>query len=464
MASPLRQEYGSLFRLAVPVATVNLLLMAMGLVDTAMVGFLDEGAGRALAAVGVGGLLFMLVHHVGLGVLLALDPLLSQALGARDEPRFRLGLQRGFVLAALWSLPSMALLVPAGTWLELLAQDADVIPGARTYVLWSIPGLMPMLGFQVLRISLQSMHRLRPLLLMLVLANLLNALLDWLLIYGRWGFPALGIEGAALASTLCRWFQFACTMLFAWPLFRPYLRGSWRRAFAPGPLLRTVRLGLPLGGQITAEFLAFASVMLFMGWIGEDAQAAHQVTINLAAFAFMLPLGLGMAASVRCGHAVGRGDAEGLRRSVQAALGMSLLTMLASMLCFLLVPQLLAALFTDDGEVLAVAVQLIVIAGLFQLGDGIQVVAAGCLRGMGDTHGPLLVNLLGFWLCGAPCGLLLAFPALRAGRLGWPLDDAGADPTGLWWGLAVGLFVVAAVLVLRIALRLRRDVVRVSVD
>ena len=450
----MRTELAALFRLGLPVALANFGYMAMGLLDTAMVGHMEQGADEALAAVGLGNVLFMGVHHFGMGVLLALDPLISQAVGARDEAGIRRNIQRGLILALALSIPLAALLVPAWFWMELLDQPASVIPTARDYVWWSLPSMAVFLGMNVLRTTFQALHHLRPLILVVLLANILNAFLNWVFIYGHLGFPPMGARGSAMASTIGRAFQFVAALVIAWPMLRPYLRGSWRLSFALRPLLRILRLGLPIGFQVSFELLAFASALIFMGWIGKTAQAGHQVTIQLAAFAFMLPLGLSQAASVRVGCAVGKRDHAALVSAARVALLSTSLLMLGWAALFLLLPGPLASLFTQDPAVLAIATTLIPIAGAFQLVDGLQVVAAGCLRGMADTLWPMFLYMVGFWFVGAPVGLWLAFGESGRGPDGWP--------NGLWWGLAVGLTFASTVLILRIRSMVRTLTPRVE--
>jgi MATE family multidrug resistance protein len=217
------------------------------------------------------------------------------------------------------------------------------------------------------------------------------------------------------------------------------------------PIKRMVMLGAPVGIQQQLEFGAFAVIALLMGWLGTTSMASHQVAINLAAFTFMVPLGISASAAVLVGHAVGRGDARGARRSAVAALASGGGVMCVSAAVFLTLPAALAHLYTSDPAVISLSAVLIPIAGIFQVFDGLQVVAAGVLRGVGDTRAPMVVNLLGFWLIGMPVSLYLGFRA-----------DAG--PVGLWWGLVAGLAAVAVFLLVRVRVRLGRELRRVVID
>jgi len=212
-----------------------------------------------------------------------------------------------------------------------------------------------------------------------------------------------------------------------------------------------VRLGAPIGIQVALEFGTFAVIALLMGRLGTVQVAAHQVAINIASFTFMVPLGISQAAAVLVGRSVGAGDAPRARRGAVASLGAGVAFMTLSATTFLLVPNLLARAYSSDVAVVALATVLIPIAGVFQVFDGLQVVSIGCLRGVGDTRAPMLVNVLGFWLLGMPVSLWLCF---RAG-LGAP---------GLWWGLVVGLAAVAVFLIARVRVRLSRSLDRLVID
>lgn len=441
-----RRELHDTLRLALPVTTVQVGLMAMGVVDTMMVGHLSAAA---LAAVALGSLYFYGVSALGQGMVMALDPLVAQAVGARDRPAVARAVQRGLVLAALLAVPLSLALLPAGPLLAGLGQPPDVVPDAAAYARASIPGLLPYLAFVVLRQTLQAMHHVRAIVLAIVVANVANVGFNWVLIYGHLGFPALGPVGSAWASTLCRWLMALLVAFGAWRHLRPVLR-PWRRdTLRPRALAPLVRLGLPIAAQQGLEFGAFGTIGLLMGRLGTVAMAGHQAALNLASLTFMVPLGVGAAAAVRVGHATGRGDLPGARRAAGAAVACGVGFMAASAVVLLAVPGALARLYTTDGRVLALAAALIPVAGVFQVFDGLQVVSLGILRGAADTRTPMLVNAFGFWVLGIPLG---AWLGLRT----------TAGPVGLWWGLVVGLAVVGLVLAARVRWRLGRATGRVG--
>jgi MATE family multidrug resistance protein len=446
--APSRDDVTAMLRLAGPVVVVQVGLMMMGVVDIMVVGRVSA---NALAAVALGHVSVMSVVSMGMGILMVVDPLVSQAMGARDRLAVRRTFQRCLLMAAVIAVPVILVLIPVEPVLVFLRQPEETVPIAAGYVHRVLPGLVPFFGFIVLRQTLQAMERMRPIVLTIVVANGLNLVLDLALVHGMWGFPALGPLGSAWATTLSRLTLFVGLGIAAYRVLFPLVAEPDREAFRIAPLIRTFKLGLPIGIQLLLEFTSVSAIALLMGGMGAIAMAAHQVSINLAALAFMVPLGLSAASAVRVGHAVGRDDLHSARRSTTAALMSGGGSMLVIAALFLSVPRLLASAYTPEPDVLDLAQTLIPIAGIFLVFDAFQIIAAGVLRGMGDTRAPMLIVLFGFWLIGMPVSVLLAF------RL-------GLGPQGLWWGFVAGLAVVAPLLMLRIAAKLSRPLVRVSVE
>jgi multidrug resistance protein, MATE family len=445
---PPREELRSLVALALPIVAVQVGLMMMGVVDTLMVGRVSAAA---LAAVALGNIYFFSVAIFGMGVLFALDPIISQAVGARDDAAIARGLQRGLVLAVVLAGLSLAPLLAVEPLVVLLRQPPDVVPMAAGYVYAATPGIFAFLGFVVLRQTLQAMDLVRPIVATIVLANVVNAALNWVLVFGHLGFPALGPVGTGWASTISRWTMLLGLVVLTLPHLGPYFRPAGWAVLRARPLLRILRLGVPVGAQLELELGAFAAVAVVMGWIGTVEMAGHQIAINLASLTFMVPVGIAQAASVRVGQAVGRDAPASARASARSALliGTGFMAMTAA--AFLLLPGPLAALYTTDPAVVLIAVALIPVAGMFQIFDGVQVVAAGVLRGVGDTTAPFIANLIGFWVIGMPVGLYLCF-------------RTAAGAVGLWWGLVAALAVVAFFLVARVRVRMRRALARLVID
>ena len=445
---PTGREFREVLNLALPVAAVQVGMMAMGVVDTVMVGHYSA---RDLAAVALGNLYFFTAAVFPMGVLMALDPVVSQAVGAGDQPAVGRALQRGGLLALVLGVPGALALLPGEYLLQLLGQPPEVVPVAAGYALAAIPGLFPFLAFIVFRQTLQAMGRVAPIVVTILMANLLNLVLNWVLIFGRLGFPELGAVGSGWASSLSRWAMFLGLLVFSWPLLKGYVRPIRPEVLQIRPLMRMLRLGSPIGIQFGLEYGAFGTTGLLMGWLGTVAMAGHQVALNLASLTFMVPLGISQATAVLVGQGVGREKPRSARRAAGAGLLLGVVFMGATAVAFLLFPGFLARIYSSDSAVLGLAVTLIPLAGVFQVFDGLQVVASGVLRGVGDTRSPMVLNLLGFWCIGMPVGLWLGF-------------GASMGPRGLWWGLVLGLASVAILLLLRVRVRMSRSLRRIVID
>lgn len=453
LAPDLGAELRALLALGAPIALVQLGMIAMNAVDIA---FLGHYRADALAAMSVGNTLSWAALVFCMGVLTAADPMLSQAAGAHDEAGFARVLLRSLALGALLSVPAALLLLPAETWLLWLGQRPELVPDAAAYARINAFGFLPFLLFHALRQGLSARAALAPQVWTIVLGNLLNVALDYTFIHGHFGCPELGVRGAAWATVGCRWLMAALLLLLGWRMLGPALRligdaAVRARAFSRAGLLGMARFGVPIGAQFALEMGVFAATALLVATFGDAEAGGHQVAIQLASASFMVPLGLSAAAAVRVGWAVGRQDAEAAKRSALCAIGSGVLVMAAFAAAFLLAPATLASVFTDQPGVVHWAVVLLPIAGLFQLADGAQVVAIGCLRGAGDTRSPVLCNFVGFWVLGLPIGCALGF----AGGMG---------PAGLWWGLVLGLTAVALALVWMVRRRFAGEHTRLQLD
>ena len=442
--APSRGVVRQLLTLALPIIAVNLGMTLMGAVDTLMVGRLSA---QALASVALGNVYFFSIAMLGLGITLALDPVISQAIGADDPEAVALGVQRGLIVATLVSLPIAGQLFFAEPVVRFLRQPAELLADIRSYTLILVPSVLPFLWFSVGRQTLQAMHRVVPVVVVIVFANLLNVVLNQWLIFGGLGVSAMGVAGSAWATTISRWVMALALLVIARRELLPVLRPVLPAAFQWSAIARMLRLGIPIGLQLEIEMATFGAVAMLMGSFGTLQVASHQVALNLASLTFMVPMGVGMGAAVLVGRAVGRGDPVALRASARAALGVGVAFMSCTALMFLTVPRFLAALYTTDQAVIAFAAVLLPLAGIFQVFDGLQVVSAGILRGLGDTRAPMLINLVGFGVVGLGMSLLLAYRT--------PLGAVG-----LWWGLVIGLAAVAAILLLRVRVMLARPLRR----
>jgi multidrug resistance protein, MATE family len=442
------RELREVTQLAAPVVVVQLGIMLMGTIDTMMLG---RYSAAALAGAALGNSVAATVMLIAWGTVLAIDPLIAQAYGARDGTAIAAHLQRGLVLAAVLPLPIALLFWDLGPLLSSLGQQPEVAEGAAAYLRGMIAGNFAFLPFVVLRQTIQAFGIVRPAVIAMVAANLANVAGNWILIYGRFGFPELGVAGSAYATSISRFVLLGVLVLAARPALAPYWQGFDRRAFAWREHLRYIRIGLPIGFHFSLELGVLAAIALLMGRMGIEQLAGHQIALNLSALSFMVPAGIGSAAASRVGNAIGRADMPGARRAAAACLLLGVGTMALFALLFAAAPGWLAGLYTNQATVIAMAAALIPIAAVFQVFDGAQVVSAGVLRGAADTRTPAIAAVIGYWIVGLPLG---AWLALRA----------GAGPQGLWWGLTAGIGMLAVLLMARILRRFRGEIRRVEVE
>jgi MATE family multidrug resistance protein len=443
-----RSDLYDMARLALPVVFINLGIQAMGVIDALMVGKLG---GAAIAAVALGNFYFFNASVFGMGLLCAIDPVVAQAVGAGDHDGVARGVQRGFVLAALVSVVVLLALLPVEWMLLRLDQPLEVVKDTAVYTHRRALAIVPFFAFTVFRQTLQAMGPVRHILIAAAIANVVNVIVNWLLIFGNAGAPALGVEGAAYATAASTWVMALVLLASAWPLLRPAILPWRRETLHTAPFLRMVRIGLPIGVQWFFESFAFGITALFMGWMGTASLAGHEIALNMAAMTFMVPLGISGAAAAVVGRAIGRGDMPSARRDAVAAIVCGGGVMCLSGVLFVLAPEWLATRYTTEAATVSVAVSLIPLAGMFQVFDGLQAVTSGVLRGTGDTRVPAMLHLVAFWGAGIPLGAYLGFQT--------PLRERG-----LWLGLVAGLAAAALLQSLRVAHRLRLDIGRVVVD
>lgn len=444
-----RGEFAPLARLAAPVVLAQLGWMALGVVDALFVGRLGP---NALAAVALGDLWIVGTLLAAMGVLMGLDPLVARAHGAGDGVGAARALQLGTVAALFLAIPLTLLWTQADLALRLLGQTPELAAAAQAYVSVQLWSAAPFLVFVALRQYLQGRAIMLPGLVVVVAGNVVNAVLDWLLIFGHWGFPALGVRGSGIATGVAR--VAMLVVLFALVRIWRLHEGAWtpwsREALRPAEVGRLLALGLPIGAQLMLEMWAFAASSLLAGWLGAAALAAHSVALKLASVSYMVPLGISIAAATRVGNLLGAGRPEQARRAAWTAVAMGAGVMTVSAVAFVVLRRGLPALFlrADAAESLPLAAGVLPIAAAFQLFDGTQAVAGGVLRGAGQTRAAALINLLGYYALALPLAYWLGFGA-GPGR--------GLGLSGIWIGLAVGLFAVAGLLVARIKYGLRHN-------
>jgi multidrug resistance protein, MATE family len=450
MPGPAVREFRSLFRLAIPLAVAQAGGPLMGLVDVAVLGRLGA---REIAGSGLGNAVFFAFSILGMGMVMGVDPLISQAIGAGDRLRARRVLWQGLWLSLCVSGGLTVLLLAATFGLPLVGSKPELIEPATAYLLVRTTSLVPFLAFFVVRAYLQAQGITRPLVTSMVVANVFNVGADIVFVFGgtvlpEWtgplrSIPAMGVAGAALATVLCTVLQLAIVVAAVVKIKVPErVDHRWDSS----EIHRAARVGLPLGLQMGAEVGIFALVGVLASRLGTLHLAAHQLVIGLASFTFTVALGVAAAGSVRVGIGIGARDATATRIAGRVAFVGGTLVMGVSALLFALFPRAIARLVTDQENVIAASLPLMLVAAVFQLSDGVQAVGAGVLRGAGDTKYAFLANIAGHWAVGLPVALFLGF-------------RAGMGIVGLWWGLCAGLTVVAVLLFVRFE-RLSRTAIR----
>jgi MATE family multidrug resistance protein len=430
-------ELRGLWRLALPLALAQMGQALMGLVDTAVLGRVSA---QAQAAAGLGNSLTFTLSYFGMGVMMALDPLVAQAIGAKDEARARTWLWQGAWLSGAVSLPIMLGLVLLPLLLGPFGVEQNIAGGAAEYMRWRVPGVPLLLLFIGTRSYLQGVGRPVATFWAMVVANVANLALDVLLVFGWGPIPAMGVVGAAVATTLCTGVQLAVLVA----ALGPAPEGTHRALDVPR-LKQAGALGLPIGLHFLAESGVFSLAGVLAGRLGAQAVAAHQVVLTTASVTFCVAVGIGSAAATRVGWGVGAQDTAAARRAGFTGFGSAALFMCFASLGFLTFPEELGWLLSKDPGVIDVVVALFWVAAVFQISDGVQAVGAGALRGAGDTHFTLWANLVGHWLIGLPVAVLLGVK----GTMG---------VVGLWWGLSAGLTAVAVALLLRFHWVTRRSI------
>jgi MATE family multidrug resistance protein len=430
-----RAELSAMVALAIPVVLSELGWMAQGVVDTIMVGKLGPAA---IGAVALGNAVFYTPSLFGFGILLGLDTLVAQAYGRKDYDGCHRWLAQGVYLALALAPVIMAVLALASYGYARVGIGAEVAIPAGSYLRILNWSTLPLLIYGASRRYLQGVGQVRVVTVTFVGANLLNWLGNWVLIYGKWGAPRMGVDGSALSTVVARVFMALALLGFAWRYERSRGHPLFRHWAGPSAVMlkQLARLGAPAAGQILLEVGAWNLATLAAGWLTPVALATHQIALNYAAITYMVPLGVGAAAAVSVGHAVGAGNLARARRAGWLALGLGTGFMLLAALAFLTAPRPLIALYTTDPQVMAVGPALLGLAAAFQIFDGVQTVCTGALRGLGETRSPMLANLVGYWALGLPLGFVLCFV------LKWGIY-------GLWIGLTVALVVIASALLLR---------------
>jgi MATE family multidrug resistance protein len=426
--------------LAAPVIVAQLSQMGMGVIDTLMVAPLGN---EQLGAAGIASAVYFFYIVFGFGIISSVGPMVAHAFGAGDDDEISRSVGQGFWLALALGAIGLIVCWNMGPILRALKQSPEVIPYAEQFAEALSYGMLANLLFSVLRVFCDGVSRTRVAMVISFVAMFLNAGLNYVLIHGKFGFPALGVAGSGYATSIVRWMMLAMMVYYVFRSrdFKHYRFLHYARKIDPRRIWEMLRLGVPIGAGHSMENGVFGYTSMLMGQISTVALASHQVAVNVAAVTFMVPLGVSIATSTRVGQAIGRREPHAAALAGWTGIAMAGIFMCCTAVVFVLMPRQIIGLYTDAVDVVAYASTLLMIAGAFQFSDGIQVAAIGALRGLKDTTRPMIVNLIAYWIVGLPVGYLLAF------RFGY-------GGSGLWWGLTLGLTVAA----LLHSLRFRRMV------
>ncbi|MEM9974689.1 MAG: MATE family efflux transporter [Pseudomonadota bacterium] len=440
-----RAHARSLLSLGLPLIGGQLAQYSVHLTDMVMIGWYDV---TALAALTIAGTIFFVFFIVGSGFGWAVMPIVASAAGTDDDRQVRRVTRMGIWLSIFFGAVAMPVLIFAEPLLLVLRQAPEVAEQAGLYLAVASIGMIPNLVIVVLRSYLSALELTRIVLIVTISMALLNAVLNYALIFGNWGAPELGIVGAAVASIVLQIVGVIWLILYAalktpqYALFRNVLRPDWE-AFR-----RVFTLGWPIGLTNLAEVGLFSASSIMMGWVGTKELAAHGIALQIASATFMVHIGLSQAVTVRAGRAYGRRDEAGLRVGAGVGLALSMAAAFFTILAFLTIPELLIGLFIapDDParpELLAIGALLLAAAAVFQFVDAAQVMALGMLRGVQDTRVPMVIAVIAYWGVGLPASLALGF-------------TFGFGAVGIWAGLVVGLAVAGVLFSWRFWLRSSR--------
>lgn len=427
-----RPELKKIMVIALPIIVAQLVQVGMGVIDTVMAGRISS---LALAAIALGSGIWMFAMLVGIGIMLALPPTISQHIGAENHPLIREELRQGLWLALLVSVFILLLTALIALCMPVLGVESAIIPEVRRYLFWVSWSLPFSILYMVPRAFNESFSNTMPMLWIWLFLLPLNAFGNYLFMFGSFGFPEMGAAGAGLASGISQTLGFILLSIYTLKAKRYQPYDLARRMTGPdwAHIRQLFFLGLPICISLAMEAGMFTVSTLLMGRFGVDIVAGHQIALNIASLTFMVPLGIAQALTVQVGHSIGRKDMLQARQRGQLGIVVCGGFMLLSGMSLWLFGSFFAGLYTPDQKVVAIAAHLMLFAALFQFFDGLQIGASGALRGYKDTRVPMYLTTISYWVVGLPIGVGLGV------YLGW-------GGSGLWLGLVFGLLMAAILL------------------
>lgn len=406
-----------------------------GVADSVMIGWTGT---TPLAASSFANIFFSIPLFFGIGVSYAITPLVAQAEGASDASKIISTLKNGSLINIVTGFILVGLIFSIEPFMHFMGQPEEVVTLGIPYLNIIAISIIPAMIFQTYRQFAEGLQRTRMAMIIVVGSNLLNIALNYVLIFGKYGFPLLGLNGAGWATLIARVVMAASMMLYIYygRKFQAYKSGFSIGNYSRVLISKMLHIGLPAGSQFIFEAGAFGFSAIMMGWLGTTTLAAHQIAINLATISYMITSGMGAAATIRVGNFWGQNDRKNLRSAAFTMIGMGGVLMLAWALLFIFGRHHLPSLYIDDPAVIEITATLLIIAAFFQLSDGMQVVTAGALRGLQDVKVPSLLVFISYWVIALPLGYWLAF-SLQLGA------------KGIWIGLSIGLTLTATAMIVR---------------
>ncbi len=435
--------------LAVPVMASQLGQVLVGVADNMMVGQVGY---IPLAGASLGNAIFYLFMTFGLGVSFAITPLVGFADGQGDKKQCGQVLRHGLLVNTILGFLLFAAVMVAADYLHLFGQEQAVVEQATPYMFVIGFSMIPLLIFQTFRQFSEGLSMTKAPMVVSVSMNVLNIILNYILIYGKFGAPAMGLVGAGIATLISRIVMAIVMVIYVLSnkRFKPYLSGLGLQNLDFTLIKDLLRIGIPAGLQFVFEVGAFSMAALMMGWIGAPTQAAHQIAINMASISYMTVSGLGAAAAIRVGNQLGKRNYKTMKNAALTLIAMGTALMVVFAGVFIIGKDALPLLYNDKPEVVSIAAGLLIIAALFQISDGIQVISLGALRGMKDVKIPTIITFISYWLIALPLGYVLAF------NYGY-----GAD--GIWFGLFLGLTIAGVWVFIRFIKLANKQILETSI-
>lgn len=430
-----KAEILNTFKLAYPVIIGQLGIIMMGVVDSMMVGQLGP---IPLAAASLGNSLIFIILIIGIGSSIVVSPLVAILVGAKRYDECGIYFRQSLFVNILMSFMMIMIILVGVNFIYLLNQPDEIIELTITYMVIVGLSAFPLMVYQTYKQFIEGLSVMKPAMVISLLANIINVFANWILIFGKFGFPELGIAGAAWATFASRVFMALAMMFYVMinSRFKQYDVNFHFRGLDFKVIKKIVSLGLPSGFQYFFEVGAFSFAVIMIGWIGANELAAHQIAINLASISFMAVLGISQAASIRVGNAMGEQSIYKIRKAGFTGIFLGASTMFLAGVTFIILNEFLPTLYISDKNVIEIASRLIIIAALFQLSDGTQAVGIGILRGLTDVKGPTIITFIAYWVISLPIAYMLAF-------------DFNLGVDGVWYGLLIGLTASAIMLTAR---------------